>query len=91
MDRKIDKREEGLRELASMIAKAYRRRVTGETVQPLNASTTGEEALAIEAEPMELTEPADFHPGYVYTETVKVENFMGRKGNKVVKTDLRGG
>ena len=91
MAQKISKREEGLKELAGMIAKAYRRRITGETALPLNASITSEESPAIEAEMMARTEPADFHPGYVYKETVKVENFIRRKANQVGKTDREGG
>ena len=34
---KIDRREEGLRELAGMIADAYRRRMTGEITSPASA------------------------------------------------------
>lgn len=91
MAQKISKREEGLRELAGMIAKAYRRRVTGETAQPINASITVEENPAIEAEMMALTEPTSLHPGYVYKETVKVEEFVRKKANQVGKKDSEGG
>jgi hypothetical protein len=93
---KIDKREEGLRELASMIAEAYRRRATGEIVSPLNASESNESDTISEAEIIVRIEPADSRPGLAYTETVRVENFInnrGRKGNhrKVDTIDSEGG
>ena len=91
MVRKTDKHKEGLGELAGMIAKAYRRRMTGETVGPLNDSIAGEEAPAIEVGMTAQTEPTEFPVGYVYTETVKVENFIRRKANQVDKTNSEGG
>ena len=92
----IDRREEGLRELACMIAEAYRRRATGEIVRPLNASGSDESDIISEAEIIVRIEPADSRTGLVYTETVRVENFINnraRKGNhrKVDTTDSEGG
>ena len=87
MAQKISKHEEGLRELAGMIAKAYRRRMTGETGQTLDPPISGEEAYPSEAEMMACTEPAEaeHNSGYVYKEIVKVENFIRKKTNRVGK------
>ena len=76
---KIDKREEGLRELAGMIADAYRRRMTGEIISPLNASEGNDRNPISEAEIIARIEPADSRPGFAYTETVRVENFIRNK------------
>ena len=76
---KIDKREDGLRELASMMAEAYRRRTTSELISPVNASESDDGNLISEAEIIVRIEPADSQPGFVYTETVKVENFIRNK------------
>ena len=61
---KIDKREEGLRELAGMIADAYRRRMTGEIISPLNASEGNDRNPISEAEIIARIEPADSRPGF---------------------------
>ena len=79
MTPEVDKREEGLRELACMIAAAYRRRMTGETVEPLTYSKSDEEYPISEGEIVACIEPADSRSGCVYTETVKVENFIRNK------------
>ncbi|MFC2016726.1 hypothetical protein ACFLUF_03325 [Chloroflexota bacterium] len=76
---KIDKREEGLRELASMIAATYRRRMTGETVEPLTYSKSDDDCPISEDEIIMRVEPTDSRPGFVYTETVAVENFIRNK------------
>jgi len=76
---KIDKREEGLRELSCMIADAYRRRMTGEIISPLNASEGDDRNPIREAEIIARIEPADSRPGFVYTEIIGVENFIRNK------------
>jgi len=76
---KIDKREEGLRELAGMIADAYRRRMTGEIISPLNASEGNDSNPISEAEIIARIEPNSSGPGFAYTETVRVENFIRNK------------
>ena len=75
----IDKRDEGLRELASMIAADYRRRTTGEVISPLNTSESNDGNRISEAEIIMRIEPADSRPGFVYTEIVGVENFIRNK------------
>ncbi len=82
MTPKINRREEGLRELASMIAAAYRRRATGEIIGPLSASGDYEKNTVSESEIIVRIEPADPGPGFVYTETVRVENFIRNKVRK---------
>ena len=74
---------EGLRELACLIAEAYRHRATDNGVEPLTASNGGEENTINESEIIASTEPADSHSGFVYTETVKVENLMRRKAPRL--------
>lgn len=73
---------EGLKELAFMIATAYRRRISGETdIEPLS-STNYEHILGLE----EMTQhafPEDHRHGGEYSETVKVENFLRRKAPQV--------
>ena len=76
---KIDKREDGLRELASMIAETYRRRTTGEIISPLNTSENDDGNPISEAEIIVRIEPADSRSGFVYTESVGVENFIRNK------------
>ena len=76
---KIDKREEGLRELAGMIADAYRRRMMGEITSPLSASEDDNSNTISEAEIIARIEPNGSGPGFVYTETVRVENFIRNK------------
>ena len=76
---KIDKREEGLRELASMIADAYRRRMTGEITRPLSVSEDDDSDSIAESEIIARIEPNSSGPGFVYTETVRVENFIRNK------------
>jgi hypothetical protein len=77
---RIDKREEGLRELASMISDAYRRRAAGEITTPINERDGDGIATISDAEITVRIEPADSGTGYVYTETVSVENFIRNKG-----------
>ena len=76
---KIDRREEGLRELAGMIADAYRRRMTGEITSPLSDSEDDDSNTISEAEIIARIEPNDSGPGFVYTETVRVEHFIRNK------------
>ena len=76
---KIDKREDGLRELASMLAEAYRRRTTGEIISPLNISESDGVNPISESEIIVRIEPADSRSGFVYTESVGVENFIRNK------------
>ena len=67
---KYDRREEGLRELASMIADAYRKGKTfhNDDEEPL----VSEDKIIVGWEP-------DGENGYKYTETVRVEAFLRRK------------
>ena len=67
---KFDRREEGLRELASMIADAYRKGKTfhNDDEEPL----VSEDKIIIGWEP-------DGENGNKYTETVRVEAFLKRK------------
>jgi hypothetical protein len=82
MARKVDKREEGLRELAAMIAEAYYRRITGEINTPLR-DPDGETRFTIdESEIIKGREPADTPTGWAYTEYVRVENFVRNKKKK---------
>jgi len=74
----LDKREEGLRELASMIAADFRRRTTGETA-PLTASGGNGNNHVSEAEIVMRMEPSDSRTGMVYTETVGIKNFIRNK------------
>ena len=83
----IDRREEGLRELACMIAEAYRRRATGEIIRPLNASGSDESDIISEAEIIVRIEPADSRTGLVYTETVRVEHFIRNKKRRANHSD----
>jgi hypothetical protein len=75
----IDKRYEGLRELASMIAADYRRRTTGEVISPLNTSESNDGNRISEVEIIMRIEPSDSRPGFVYTEIIGVVNFTRNK------------
>ena len=93
---KIDKREDGLRELASMIAETYRHRETDEIISPLNASDNDDSNPVSEDEIIVRIEPTDSRSGFVYTETVAVENFIRnkkRQGNheEINTRDSKGG
>ncbi len=79
----VDKREEGLRALARMIAAAYRRRMTGETVTAFTASNGDEERPCLESRTTQNTEPEDLRHEGEYMEIVKVENFIRRKARQV--------
>ncbi len=70
---------EGLRELACMIAAAYRRRVTGETGTASTALRTGEENHGVKVKTAQCTGLEDLRPEGSYTETVRVEHFLRRK------------
>ncbi len=76
---------EGLKELAFMIATAYRRRVIGETdtepVFPINH----EVALSLEERVAQLAYPEDQRHAGEYIETIKVETFLRRKASQVRK------
>ncbi len=76
---RLDNRDEGLGALACMIATACRRGTTSEIVESLAATKNTEINTISENEIEAYTEPADSHTGYVYTETIKVENFIRRK------------
>ncbi len=79
---------EGLKELAFMIATAYRRRISGETeIEPL-PSTNYEHILGLE-EMTQCAFPEDHRHEGEYTETVKVENFLRRKATQVRKSRTR--
>ncbi len=73
-----EKLEEGLKELASMIATDYIRRSRGEVTSPLTPH--GDCTAPIpESEIIARTEPDTSGSGVVYTETVRVENFIRNK------------
>jgi len=74
-----DKREEGLKELASMIAAAYRRRITGETISASTVPERGREDLGSEAKATPWLEPEGLRREGEFIEIVKVDNFTRRK------------
>lgn len=76
---RMDKREEGLKELASMMAVDFRRRTAGEPIPPLNASGSNGNTHVSEAEITMRMEPSDSCPDLVYTETVGIKNFIRNK------------
>ena len=82
MTSKADKREEGLRALARMMATAYRRRMTGETGIATSLNS-GAKHPGVSAKTVQYIEPEDLREEGSYTETVKVENFRRRKANHV--------
>ncbi|MBN1188585.1 MAG: hypothetical protein JXA46_02430 [Dehalococcoidales bacterium] len=82
MAQKVDKREEGLRELAAMIAEAYYRRITGEITTPLKDPDIENRDTIDESEIIKGREPADTPTGWAYTEYVRVENFVRNKKRK---------
>ena len=69
---------EGLKELASMIATSYRRRVYGETDIDSYSPANYDATLVFEENTPQLY-PEDHRHGGEYSETVKVENFLRRK------------
>jgi hypothetical protein len=81
MGSEIDKREEGLRALARMIANSYRRRMAGEIAQPVNVLKSRGTAPISENE---IIAGVEYKNGgsRVYTETVRVENFLRKKSHQ---------
>ena len=77
---------EGLKELASMIATAYRRRVTGETDDEHFSSANYEGAFGIEDTITQYVYLEDCRHEGECTETVKVESFLRRKAPQVRKS-----
>jgi hypothetical protein len=77
---KVDKREEGLRELARMIAAAYRRRMSGATVAE-GSIKNNEEDCGDEDELEVFVQWHDPECGGAYTETVKVVDLLRMKCN----------
>jgi hypothetical protein len=75
----IDKREEGLTALASIIAKAYIQRQRQNLEQLTPALKDGEKQLVSEAEITKGIEPASLRHGCLYTETVRIETLLRRK------------
>ncbi len=74
----LDKREEGLRELARMISAAYRRRMTGEGVAVLTSTETAMKT-GREARATAYPEPPDLRREGDSVEVVSVEYFIRRK------------
>jgi hypothetical protein len=74
-----DKREEGLKELASMIAAAHRRRNTGETTSASTAPERVRAGLNSEAKATPCSEPEDLRREGEFIEIVKVDNFTRKK------------
>lgn len=81
MTQLLDKRVEGLRALARMIAAAYRRRMTGETTSLLTVSDTEDEQLFPNTRKKKNTQPKDQRQEGQYTETVSVENFLRNRNH----------
>jgi len=79
---KLNNQEDGLRELASMIAAAARGCEANGIVEPSTAANTVEINTINESEIIARIEHADSSTGCVYTETVSVENFMRNKTSK---------
>ena len=75
----MDKCEEGLKELASMIAADFRRRTADESILPLNDSGCDGSHQVSETEIVICMEPSDSRAEMVYTETVSVRNFIRNK------------
>ena len=75
----VDKREEGLRALARMIAAAYRRRMTGETDTVFTVSNGVDEHPCLKARTTRNIEPEDLRHEGEYSETVRVDNFIRNK------------
>jgi hypothetical protein len=86
MPPKVDKRLEGLKELASMIAEAYRRQITGKdgAVAVRNNPKVPESDANIEV----FVQRNDLQCGGLYTETVKVENFLRNLRSRARKTKM---
>ncbi len=74
---------EGLKELASMIATSYRRRVSGETDIDSDSSANYDAALVFEENTAQCVISEDHRQRGDYSETVKVENFLRRKAPQV--------
>jgi hypothetical protein len=95
MTQLLDKREEGLRALARMIAAAYRRRVTGESVPVSSSCDSDDEQLFTKTHKKKNTQPKDRRQEGEYTETVSVENFLRNKNHhcnqKTKVVNLKGG
>jgi hypothetical protein len=95
MTQLLDKREEGLRALARMIAAAYRRRVTGESVPTSSSYDGDDERLFPNAMKKKNTQPKDLRQEGEYTETVSVENFLRNKSHhcnqKIEVVNSKGG
>ena len=82
---KIDRREEGLRELARMIAAAYRRRMCREAVAQERIKGN-EEDSGDEGEIEVFIQRHDPECGGAYTETVKVADLLKMKCNSKRKS-----
>ena len=87
MPPKVDKRLEGLKELASMIADAYRRQITGEdgATAVRNNPKKSESDANIEV----FVQRNDPQCGGLYTETVKVENFLRNLKSRASKARMK--
>jgi hypothetical protein len=67
-----NKREEGLRALASVIADAYRRRAVGETLRVFSCRDPEEDVI-------DEREIRIFYDGGAYSETISIEHFIRPK------------
>ena len=77
---------EGLKELAFMMATAYRRRVTGETGIESHSPAVYEATSVIEEKMAFYAYPEDRRQKGEYTETVRLEDFLGKKAPQVSKS-----
>jgi len=75
---RADELEAGLRELAGMIAEAYRRRITGDDGEPRSDSGRDDGNVVGESEILTCIESSGSRPGHVYAETVRVEHLIRR-------------
>ena len=77
---------EGLKELATMIAAAYRCRVASETDTEPFTSTNYEEPLYVKEKLAQCAYPEACGYGGEYSETVKVESLLRRRAHQVGKS-----
>ena len=76
----------GLKELAFMMATAYRRRVTGETGIESHSPVVYEATSVIEEKMAFCAYPEDRRQKGEYTETVRLEDFLRKKAPQVSKS-----
>jgi hypothetical protein len=88
MTLKVDKREDGLRELAAMIAAAYRQGMTRESRTESAANIVQEDSCRKTSIAV-LVKMQDPECDGLYTETVKVDNFLRNLKSRERKSSMR--